>query len=123
MKAKGSQFDGFDYVSPSMGEHPLAEHIEMVPIERIRAAGESWVSKLWTHETGYMENLAGQIRSEGYQSPVQLKRRSWPVGSETLWEGNHRLAVAQRLGHTHLPAVGVEGEHNEPARYKRPSEL
>ncbi|KKK77119.1 hypothetical protein LCGC14_2856790, partial [marine sediment metagenome] len=47
------------------------------------------------------EELMSDIRQNGIQEPIEIRIREG--GSQIVWDGLHRLAIAVRLGHETVP--------------------
>jgi hypothetical protein len=78
---------------------------EMVPIDALQHLRE------WDRRPGqdagadqaYWDKLKGHIAEHGIEEPLSIEYNP-KAGSGYLGEGNHRLAIAQELGMTHVPA-------------------
>ena len=58
---------------------------------------------LWKDEKVYMDKLTQMIRESGITEPIEVKIRK--DGSKIVWDGLHRLAVAQKLGIVEIPVL------------------
>lgn len=64
-------------------------------------------NRLWREQPDYMAELTEKIRKNGITLPILL-------GTDgRVWDGHHRLAVAQRLRYATVP-VEFAGEHEPP---------
>jgi len=79
------------------------ESIKMVPLSSLRSAYDPNVplDKLREQERGYLDHLKENIKSNGIIYPIQLIRS--PKGELIVWDGMHRLAVAEELGMLEVP--------------------
>ncbi|GAI95971.1 unnamed protein product [marine sediment metagenome] len=59
------------------------------------------IEKLWTDERAYLDKLTTEIEREGLTEPITIRVRD--DGSLIVWDGIHRLAVAQKLGIKDIP--------------------
>lgn len=87
----------------------------MVPLEAllkvVRDGDEvGWdveLGELWEARTDYLDILATSIQETGIQTPIL-------IGSDgRVWDGHHRLAVAQKLGLSEVPIEWVGTTPNE----------
>lgn len=80
-------------------------YAEMVPIDAISHLRE-WDRRPGAPASGaspeYWEALKKHVAQNGFENPLSLEYNPWQ-GKGYLGEGNHRLAVAQELGMTHVP--------------------
>jgi len=58
---------------------------------------------LWKDERDYLDELTESIRETGIIEPIEIRVRE--DGSMIVWDGLHRLAVAQKLGIEEIPAI------------------
>lgn len=83
-----------------------AERTEMVSISTLLPLREidRESHPRFAHDFGYLDELTEKIRTEGFDArqPVILDYDPFNH-TAMLGDGNHRLAVAQRLGMTHVP--------------------
>ena len=65
---------------------------------------------LWKDEATYMDRLTTEIQEKGITEPVTIRVRE--DGSQIVWDGLHRLAVAQKLGIKDIPVqyIGEVGK-------------
>lgn len=56
---------------------------------------------LWAREPGYMDRLATSIQEMGMREPILLGNDG------RVWDGHHRLAIAQAIGYTPVPVRHV----------------
>ena len=59
------------------------------------------IEKLWADERAYLDKLTAEIEREGLTEPITIRVRD--DGSLIVWDGMHRLAVAQKLGIKDIP--------------------
>lgn len=78
-----------------------AEGQEM-PIEQAKdlrdPAFRDW-NKFKSQNAGYIDNLGRQIRQEGLQRPITIRRDKHPY----IWDGHHRLAALEDMGAKTIP--------------------
>ena len=60
---------------------------------------------LWVDETHYMAKLTEDIKREGITEPIVIRVRD--DGSKIVWDGLHRLAVAEKLGIEEIPVIYI----------------
>jgi len=60
---------------------------------------------LWKDEKAYLDRLTTEIQREGITEPVTIRVRG--DGSQIVWDGLHRLAVAQKLGIEEIPVIYI----------------
>lgn len=90
-------------VKAALTDAPVRE-VPLAAVLSIYADGDEigWhaeFERLWREQQSYMDMLAASIQATGMHMPILL-------GSDgRVWDGHHRLAVAQRLG---LETVPVE---------------
>lgn len=60
---------------------------------------------LWKDEKDYLDKLTEQIRESGITEPITIRVRE--DGSQIVWDGLHRLAVAERLGIEEIPVIYI----------------
>ena len=58
---------------------------------------------LWKDERNYLDKLTEEIREHGITEPITIRVRE--DGSMIVWDGLHRLAVAQKLGIEQIPVI------------------
>lgn len=63
------------------------------------------IEKMWVDEKAYLDRLTTEIKAEGITEPVTIRVRS--DGSLIVWDGIHRLAVAQKLGIKNIPVTFI----------------
>jgi hypothetical protein len=104
-----------------IGSHTAATHkiggmpAEMVPIDALQHLRE------WDRRPGqdagadqaYWDKLKGHIAEHGIEEPLSIEYNP-NAGSGYLGEGNHRLAIAQELGMTHVPAYVYRSTKTAP---------
>lgn len=81
-------------------ELPLAEVLEVWDVGdsgNRRTKWETWFKFLWTDELEYMNYLLADITENGIKTPITLG----PDGK--VWNGHHRLAIADALGLEYVP--------------------
>jgi len=84
-------------VAPPIKEIPRQLSLEQVSELETRFP----IELLWTDEKDYLDRLTTEIEAEGLTEPVTIRVRS--DGSLIVWDGIHRLAVAQKLGIKNIP--------------------
>lgn len=62
---------------------------------------------LWKDEPNYLDKLTEEIREHGITEPITIRVRE--DGSMIVWDGLHRLAVAQKLGIEQIPVIYIGG--------------
>jgi len=62
---------------------------------------------LWKDEPNYLAQLTEEIREHGITEPITIRVRE--DGSQIVWDGLHRLAVAQKLGIEQIPVIYTGG--------------
>jgi hypothetical protein len=77
--------------------------VELVPVEFLWSVKDFDREKSTHKGEGYLDSLTKEIAKKGIQAPVAIYFY-YESGKVILGEGNHRLAVARRLGLTELPA-------------------
>jgi len=60
---------------------------------------------LWKDEREYLNRLTFKIEEEGITEPITIRVRE--DGSQIVWDGLHRLAVAQLLGIKEIPVIYI----------------
>lgn len=60
---------------------------------------------LWKDERAYLDKLTAKIEAEGITEPITIRVRE--DGSQIVWDGLHRLAVAQKLGIKEIPVIYI----------------
>lgn len=60
---------------------------------------------LWKDEKAYLDRLTTEIEAEGITEPIAIWVRK--DGSQIVWDGLHRLAVAERLGIEEIPVIYI----------------
>ncbi len=60
---------------------------------------------LWKDEREYMDNLTLEIKELGITEPITIRVRE--DGSMVVWDGLHRLAVAEKLGIEEIPVIYI----------------
>lgn len=58
---------------------------------------------LWKDEQDYLDKLTESIKKLGITEPIEIRVRE--DGSMIVWDGLHRLAVAERLGIEEIPVI------------------
>lgn len=61
---------------------------------------------LWKDEPNYMAQLTHEIITLGITEPITIRIRE--DGSMIVWDGLHRLAVAQKLGIKEIPVIYIK---------------
>jgi len=80
----------------------VPEILRSLPLEQISKLETRFpIEKLWTHEKAYLDKLTTEIEREGMTEPITIRVRE--DGSQIVWDGMHRLAVAQKLGIENIP--------------------
>lgn len=96
---------------------------EWVPIEYLKPFRE-WARRPGEPEGAdpeYYERLKNHIATKGFRSPLWLEFAT-DDHSGYLGEGNHRLSIAEDLGHTHVP-VKVNRRHKSYSDVRVPMDL
>ena len=84
---------------PSIG-NPMAPTKEVLKLEmRIP------LELLWKDEKEYLDKLTQRIKEFGITEPIAIRVRE--DGSMIVWDGLHRLAVAQKLGIEEIPVIYI----------------
>ncbi|MBA7690649.1 hypothetical protein ES703_99180 [subsurface metagenome] len=87
--------------SPSRG-NPMALTKEVLNLEmRIP------LELLWRDEKDYLAELTQNIRESGITEPITIRVRE--DRSMVVWDGLHRLAVAEKLGIEQIPVIYIGG--------------
>jgi len=60
---------------------------------------------LWKDEKDYLEKLTRTVKEFGITEPITIRVRK--DGSKIVWDGLHRLAVAQKLGIEEIPVIYI----------------
>lgn len=60
---------------------------------------------LWKDEPDHMAQLTAKAMKHGITEPITIKVRE--DGSMVIWDGLHRLAVAERLGIEEIPVIYI----------------
>jgi len=60
---------------------------------------------LWKDEPKYLEELTQSIMEHGITEPITIRIRG--DGSMIVWDGLHRLAVAEKLGIEQIPVIYI----------------
>jgi len=58
---------------------------------------------LWKDEKAHLDRLTEEIKVRGITEPITIRVRK--DGSMIVWDGLHRLAVAQNLGLEEIPVI------------------
>jgi len=58
---------------------------------------------LWKDEGPYLDRLTEEIKLRGITEPIEIRVRE--DGSMIIWDGLHRLAVAEKLGIEEIPVI------------------
>lgn len=93
----------------------MSRHVPLAALLQVVRDGDEhgWsveFDRLWSEQQGYMDMLATSIQQDGIRMPIL-------IGSDgRVWDGHHRLAVADRLG---LEAVPVEWAGEPDAETER----
>jgi len=60
---------------------------------------------LWKDEKNYLDKLTQRIKEFGITEPITIRIRE--DGSMIVWDGLHRLAVAEKLGIEQIPVIYI----------------
>jgi len=60
---------------------------------------------LWKDEKDYLDKLTRSVVLHGITEPITIRVRA--DGSKIVWDGLHRLAVAQKLGIEEIPVIYI----------------
>jgi len=84
--------------NPRLTGNPMALTKEILKLE-VRIPLEL----LWKDEPNYLDKLTEGIMEHGITEPITIRVRE--DGSMIVWDGLHRLAVAQKLGIEQIPVI------------------
>lgn len=92
----------------------------MVPIDAIRHLREfdrCPGSADANNTQEYWDGLRDHLAKHGFEDPITLEYNN-ETGNAKIGEGNHRLQVAEELGHTHVPVCCIKRSYDDPRMSK-----
>lgn len=101
--------------TPSKGRFPYREGLQLIPTDVVARYADPAIDPAHRNQRARMNRLTRAIARDGVLHPMTIKVEG---GQAHIFDGNHRLAVAQRLGIPVLP-VYVKYEGSPPTRSVR----